>query len=86
MTLFCQDYVFRVKSKAVFEDDAPYYIFDFFVLEERKFDEFFLFENVWRETLLLHRFFRDHHKAVALAAENQLPAPVLRTLKVKQIG
>jgi len=56
MTLYCQDYVFRVKTKAVFEDAAPYYIFDFFVLGEQKFDEFFLFENVWRETLLLHKF------------------------------
>jgi len=34
MTLYCQDYVFRAKTKAVFEDAAPYYVFDFFVLGE----------------------------------------------------
>lgn len=86
MTLYCQDYVFRAKTKAVFEDAAPYYVFDFFVLGEQKFDEFFLFENVWRETLLLNKFHQEHVKAVAHAVENQLAPPVLRTLRVKQVG
>jgi predicted SAM-dependent methyltransferase len=54
------DYVFRTKTRAMFEDSIPTYIFDFFVLEDMKFDEFFLFENIWRETLLLNKFYKDH--------------------------
>lgn len=70
MTLYCVDYVFRIKTKAVFEEGGPYYIFDFYVLEDQKFDEYFLFENVWRETLLMHKFFKDHLYAIAHAQEN----------------
>jgi len=41
---------------------------------------------VWRETLLLHKFHQEHVKAVGHAVENQLVPPVLRTLRVKQVG
>ena len=60
LTLYCVDYVFRIKTKAVFEDGSPYYIFDFYILEDSKFDEYFLFENVWKETLLMHKFYKDY--------------------------
>jgi hypothetical protein len=80
------DYVFRIKTKAVFEEGGPYYVFDFFVLEDEKFDEYFLFENLWRETLLIHKLYKDHLLAVEHAQENLLPQPILRTLRVKQFG
>lgn len=67
LSLYCVDYVFRTKVKAVFEDECPYYIYDFYVLNDHKFDEYFLFENVWRETLLLHKFYKDNLSAIALA-------------------
>jgi hypothetical protein len=89
LTLYCVDYVFRIKSKAVFDEAGGhgYFIFDFYVLEDLKFDEYFLFENVWRETLLLHKFYTDYVKAVQHAKENQSPTPgSLKTVKVKQFG
>ena len=44
----------------MFEVNQPVYIFDFFKLDDLKFDEFFIFENIWRESLLLNKFYRDH--------------------------
>ena len=61
------DYVFRIKAKAVFEDGNPVYIFDFFILTDSKFDEFFLFQNVWKETLLMHKMYKDWLQQVAIA-------------------
>lgn len=52
----------------MFEEGNPVFIFDFYVLDDIKFDEFFLFENIWRETLLLNKFYKDHLVAVAFAA------------------
>ena len=83
MTLYCQDYMFRIKTKAVFEDLASYYIFDFYVLGDQKFDEYFMFENIWRETLLMNKFYKDHLLQVLHSQENQLPCPSLKTVKVK---
>jgi len=68
MMLYCLDYVFRVKARSMFEDGNPSFIFDFYVLDDIKFDEFFLFENIWRETLLLNKFYKDHLQAVSFAA------------------
>ena len=68
MMLYCLDYVFRVKACSMFEEGNPSFVFDFFVLDDLKFDEFFLFENIWRETLLLNKFYKDHLQALAYAA------------------
>ena len=68
MMLYCLDYVFRVKARSMFEEGNPAYVFDFFVIDDIKFDEFFLFENFWRETLLLNKFYKDHLVAQAYAA------------------
>jgi hypothetical protein len=66
--LYCLDYVFRVKARSMFEEGNPSLIFDFFVLDDLKFDEFFLFENIWRETLLLNKFYKEFLQAQTFAA------------------
>eukprot|EP00347_Sterkiella_histriomuscorum_P009457 403341144 len=53
-TLFNLWYCFRIKTEAIFEPEKRDYIFDFFILDDSKFDEFYLFKNIWRETLLLN--------------------------------
>ncbi len=80
------DYVYRVKTRAVFEQNQPFYIFDFFILDDLKFDEFFLFENLWRETLLLNKFHNDHLLATAQALEKEMQPPIARTIPVKAFG
>jgi hypothetical protein len=47
----------------MFEECNPSFIFDLFVLDDLKFDEFFLFENFWRETLLLNKFYKEFLQA-----------------------
>jgi hypothetical protein len=83
------DYVFRVKAKAVFdalESSSSYVVMDFFVVEDQKFDEYFMIENLWRETLLLHKFYKDYLLGIVKAQENMTAPPVLRVIKVKQFG
>ena len=86
MTLFSVDYVFRVKAESVFDEGNPIMIFDLFVLDDTKFCEFFIFENIWRETLLLNRFYRSHLLAVAQAKENLVEPPVIKTAVIKSFG
>ena len=88
LMLYCLDYVFRVKAKPIFEDTTPTAaaVFEFFVLDDLKFDEFFLFENIWRETLIMNKFYKDHLQAQVYAVENQMQAPVLRTIAIKTFG
>jgi hypothetical protein len=64
MMLYAMDYVFRIKTRPIFEEEGETFIFDFFILDDLKFDEFFLYENVWRETLLLNKFYKDHLASV----------------------
>jgi len=67
LTIYSMDYVYRLKVKAIFEPNQPFYVFDFFKLDDLKFDEFFIFENIWRESLLLNKFYQDHLYATAQA-------------------
>ena len=60
----------------MFEVNQPVYIFDFFKLDDLKFDEFFIFENIWRESLLLNKFYRDHLLATQQALDKELQPPV----------
>ena len=53
--LFNLDYVIRAKTEAVFKDKENY-IFDFFIADDQKFEQFYLYQNLWRETLLLNYF------------------------------
>lgn len=53
--LFDLDYAIRAKTEAVFQDKANY-IFDFFIADDQKFEQFYLYQNLWRETLLLNYF------------------------------
>ncbi len=68
--LYSMDYVYRVKAISLFEDGNPSFIFDFFVMEDLKYDEYFLFENIWRETLLLNKFYKEHLLSMQYAAQN----------------
>tara|TARA_B110000305_G_C18986366_1_gene424011 strand:+ start:462 stop:611 length:150 start_codon:yes stop_codon:yes gene_type:complete len=36
-------------------DKMPF-IFDFFVVDDLKFEQYYLYQNLWRETLLLSHF------------------------------
>ena len=67
LTIYSMDYVYRLKVKAIFEPNQPFYVFDFFKLDDLKFDEFFIFENIWRESLLLNKFYQDFLYATAQA-------------------
>lgn len=51
--LFKLNYSFRAKAEAVFQNHQTY-IFDFFCVNDQKFEQFYLFHNLWRETLLLN--------------------------------
>ena len=55
-SLFNLIYCFRARTEAVFQNKVPH-IFDFYVVDDNKFDQFYLYQNLWRETLLL-----DHLK------------------------
>jgi hypothetical protein len=57
-TLFGLQYAFRVRTEAIFEKYKEH-IFDFYITDDPKFDEFYLFKNLWRETILLNSFADD---------------------------
>ena len=53
MTLFATNYVYRLKTNAIYEDGKPY-IFDVFIVHnDIKLEEFNIFKNLWKETLIL---------------------------------
>jgi len=53
LTLYNVNYVYRLKTNSVYEHGRVY-IFDVFVgKKDAKLDEFQLFENLWKETLIL---------------------------------
>jgi hypothetical protein len=54
MTLFDLNYAYCLKTESLFEDGNPTVFFDVYVFHrDQKLIEFNVFENVWRETLLL---------------------------------
>ena len=53
MTLFGTNYVYRLKTRSIYEEDEVY-IFDVFIVHnDIKLAEFNLFKNFWKETLML---------------------------------
>ena len=53
--LFNINYAFRAKTEAIFQNRASFY-FDFFFVDDIMFEQHYLFQNLWRETLLLNYF------------------------------
>lgn len=51
------------------------YIFDFFNVEDQKFEQFYLHQNLWRETLLLSQF--DDPRIIKVKDFGQLPGKVI---------
>ena len=45
-------YSYRCKTQAIFKQRETL-IFDVFVVDDAKFDQYFIHQNLWRETLLL---------------------------------
>ena len=56
--IFNLNYSYRAKTEAVFQGQKPF-IFDFFMVDDQKFEQFYLFKNLWRETLLMNHFLED---------------------------
>ena len=55
MTLFSTNYAYRLKTNSIFEE-GKVYIFDVFIVHnDIKLEEFDLFNNLWKETLILHQ-------------------------------
>jgi len=72
--LFNLDYAIRAKTEAVFKDKENY-IFDFFIADDQKFEQFYLYQNLWRETLLLNYF--DDPRISKVKNFGQLPNKVI---------
>ena len=68
-------YTYRAKTKAIFQGGSSH-IFDFYMLEDQKFDQFYLFQNTWREFLLLN-FFKEESKILNLLQFGQLPNKII---------
>lgn len=75
MTLQETDYAFRIKTLALFAAEGPKSVaFDIFVVpEDMRLKEFRLFENLWKETLLLFHFRNNPDKVVTVRNFGQLP-------------
>lgn len=73
--LFNLNYSYRAKTEAVFQNKKEY-IFDFFMADDQKFEQFYLFPNLWRETLLMHHFLEDR-RVVNVLSFGQLPNKVI---------
>ena len=53
-TLFDADYSFRMLTESIFEPGAPEVVFDIFLTDsDPKLKEFSLYDNLWRETILI---------------------------------
>lgn len=53
LTLYNVNYVYRLKTNAIYEQGRVY-TFDVFIINnDSRLQEFKLFENVWKETLIL---------------------------------
>ena len=53
LTLYSINYVYRLKTNAIYEQGRVY-IFDVFIVQQdAKLAEFYLFDNLWKETLIL---------------------------------
>lgn len=59
-------------------------MFDFFVVDDQKFEQFYLYENIWRETLLLTHF--DDPRVPRVHDFGQLPGKIIYRQVEEQAG
>ena len=75
MSLFDSSYAYRLRTLNIFEQNKSY-IFDVLMInDDIKLDEFYLFENLWRETLLLHKI--DDKRVSHVKSFGQLPHGII---------
>lgn len=78
LTLLKTNYSFRLKTIALFEPEQPSICFDVFIGEtDMRFKEYRLFQNLWRETLLLHHFRSEPQKVAQVYSFGQLPGSII---------
>ena len=75
MYLYNLDYAYRAKTEAIFENRVATY-FDFFFVNDDIFSQHYLFENLWRETLLMNYFLKDS-RVMNVVSFGQLPGKVI---------
>lgn len=59
-------------------------VFDFFVVDDQKYEQFYLFENLWRETLLLKHF--NDPRVPTIHDFGQLPGKIIYRQVEEQAG
>ena len=75
MTLFSTNYAYRLRTSSIFEDGKPY-IFDVFIVHnDIKLAEFDLFNNLWKETLILSQL--KDPKIQPVLSFGQLPEGII---------
>lgn len=78
LTLLNTNYSFRLRTLALFEPGQPQVCFDvFFADNDMRFREYRLFENLWRETLLLNHLRNEPDKVAPVVSFGQLPNHVI---------
>lgn len=78
LTLLGTNYSFRLRTMALFEPGQPSVCFDVFIVDnDMRFKEYRLFENLWRETLLLHHLRNEPDKVAPVVSFGQLPQHVI---------
>ena len=86
LTLLNTNYSFRLRTIALFEPGQPTVCFDVFIVEnDMRFKEYRLFENLWRETLLLHHLRTQPEKVAPVISFGQLPQNVIYR-EIKEIS
>ena len=69
------EYSYRIKTVDMFDINEKQKSFDIFILDDWKFEEYFLFSNIWRETLLLHTMSDD--QVLEVTDFGQLPGDII---------
>ena len=79
LALFSNQYSYRLKTISLFEPSYPEITFDFyFVGEDLKLKEYKLFDNLWRETLLLSHLYQKEVKVCSTVLDfGQLPRDII---------
>lgn len=85
LTLMNTNYAYRLKTQAMFDPGQPNVYFDVFVVEhDIRTKEYRLFDNLWRETLLLN-YLRDLPDKIAPIVDfGQLPQNIIWR-KIEQV-
>lgn len=70
MYLYNLNYTYRIRTEAIFDNKKANY-FDLYFVNDKMFDQFKLYENLWRETLLMHNF--NDKRVQKIKSFGQLP-------------